>query len=441
MTRIDELVAEHLRWGMHFSPELEREYRSHHAQRSISPLRNGLVIIFLLLLIAALPWMPDPEMRRVNTIVCLAVLAPAVFLTILASRYYAHFSHYSQIVMSTLAVVISFSFLIVQHIGPTEFYVRQSVIPSLFVIFGVFTIARLRFWNAVFTAALVSFLSLYWIHSVRPLPADVELEKTVYLGFAYILGLAAAYPTDRALRRDFLLSRLLAEEKDRSETLLANVLPEPIAEELKHGWGVIAESHESATVLFADVVNFTPFAATQPPDKVVGFLNGIFSKFDGLVERHGLEKIKTVGDAYMVAGGLPKPRANHLEAMALLALDMHAVMASTVGPDGSPMKIRIGIHTGPLVAGVIGTRKFLYDLWGDTVNTASRMESHGIGGQIQVTEEVVRALEDRFEFERRGLVQVKGKGEICTFWLVGRKQISAEGASAEFAVTSPGPSQ
>lgn len=433
MTRIDELVSEHLRWGMHFSPELEREYRQHHAQRSVAPLRVGLIIILLLFMAASTPWMSDPEMRRLNTIVCLAVISPTVLLMIWAT-FRKSFPRYSQVLMMLLAILITVSFNISNQAGTPQFYERHSIMPALFVEFGVFTIARLRFWNAVFTAAVVCLITLLWIHLVTPLSPDVQVESTVFLGFGYILGLAAAYPTDRVLRRDFLLTRLLAEEKQRSETLLTNVLPEPIAQRLKEHWGVIAESHESVTVMFADVVNFTPFAASMPPDKVVGFLNGIFSQFDGLVEKYGLEKIKTVGDAYMVAGGLPVPQENHLEAMANLALDMQTVMASTQGPDGSPMQLRIGIHTGPLIAGVIGTQKLLYDLWGDTVNTASRMESHGQAGQIQVTQAVVEELEDRFIFRERGTVPVKGMGTLRTYWLVGRRP--AVSADAEAAVAA-----
>ncbi len=435
MTRIDELVSEHLSWGMHFSPELEREYREHHAQRSVKPLRFGLVMILLLMLAASLPWLGDPNMRRLNEIMCRYVLSPAVVMVVWAS-FSVRFPRYAQILMCFLAVFITSGFLLVQHVGPEDFYERQSVIPTLFVVFGVFTIAGLGFWNAVYTAILISAISLFWIFKVRPLAWDIQVEKTVYLGFAFVLGLAAAYPTDRALRRDFLLGRLLMDEKQRSEMLLSNVLPEPIKERLKEKWEVIAESYEDATVLFADVVNFTPFAAGLAPENVVGFLNGIFSQFDELVEKHGLEKIKTVGDAYMVAGGLPTPKPDHLEAVAALALEMQGVMASTVGPDGGPMEIRIGIQTGPLMAGVIGTRKFVYDLWGDTVNTASRMESHGIGGKTQVTEEVVSLLGDRFEFEERGPVLVKGKGEMVTYWLVGRKALASDAPALKAGAVS-----
>ena len=418
MTRIDELVAEHLRWGMHFSPDLERQYRKHFADRSVTPLRYGLTIIFLLLIGAALPWLGDKEMQRLNTIVCLFVLAPAVLLTV-ATTFSPRFPRYSQIVMAALALFITLGFSFVQNAGPQELYERQSVIPSIFVVIGVFTIARLRFWNAVVTAALISFLSFGWVLWIRPLTGELLSEKVVYLCFAYVLGLAAAFPTDRALRRDFLLSRFTVQ-------LLTNVMPPSIAERLREKWAIIADSHESATVLFADVVNFTPLMAQYPPDDVVRYLNKIFSEFDEILAKYELEKIKTVGDAYMAAGGLPDPMPNHLEKMADFALEIQDLMSRTPSPSGKPMQLRIGIHTGPLVAGVIGNTKLMYDLWGDTVNIASRMESHGVSGQIQVTEDVVRALKDRYDFEKRGEVPVKGKGTLKTYWLVGKKKSRTE---------------
>jgi len=419
MTRIDELVAEHLRWGMHFSPELEGEYRKHHAQRSVTPLRWGLTIIFILLLGAALPWLGDPAMRHLNTTICL-VLAVLVFI-IRICTHSNRFPRYAQAVMAFLALVITMGFLLVQHIAPEDFYERQAVIPTIFVVIGVFTIARLRFWNAMYTAAVLCIISLAWVYRIRPLTGEVLGEKTVYLCFAYVIGLAAAYPTDRALRRDFLLGRLLVEEKSRSEFLLTHVLPSSIAQRLKEEWAIIADGYESASVLFADVVDFTPLAATYPPDQVVRYLNVVFSDFDDLLASKGLEKIKSIGDAYMAAGGLPDANPDHLAAMADFALEIQKMIAKIPSPSGKPMQLRIGIHCGPLVAGVIGNNKLSYDLWGDTVNTASRMESQGVAGQIQVTEDVVRRLQDRYDFEERGLITVKGKGDLMTYWLTGKR--------------------
>jgi guanylate cyclase len=220
-------------------------------------------------------------------------------------------------------------------------------------------------------------------------------------------------------QRDLAHAELEA-ERERSERLLLNVLPAPIAERLKRDDGVIAQHHDDVTVLFADLVGFTAISADLGPSALVGLLDRIFSSFDRLADAEGLEKIKTIGDAYMVAGGLPQPRPDHAEAVARMALAMReavAEIASGTG-DGS-LSIRIGIDSGPAVAGVIGRRKFIYDLWGDTVNTASRMESHGLSGEVQLTERAAARLEGSFEVERRGTIEVKGKGPMRTFLLVG----------------------
>jgi class 3 adenylate cyclase len=214
--------------------------------------------------------------------------------------------------------------------------------------------------------------------------------------------------------------RLLLAEQERSERLLLNVLPSPIAARLKQGEAVIADRFAEVTVLFADIVDFTRRSQQSTPEQVVQVLDGLFSAFDRLAQRHGLEKIKTVGDAYMVAGGLPSPRPDHAQAVAEMALAVREEVGRHLDPAGRPLAVRIGIDTGPVVAGVIGTAKFSYDLWGDTVNTASRMESGGVVGCIQVTERTYRRLRDGYRLERRGPVQVKGKGELVTWFLLGR---------------------
>ena len=210
----------------------------------------------------------------------------------------------------------------------------------------------------------------------------------------------------------------LAEEQERSELLLRNVLPTAIAERLKRHEGVLSEHFDEVTVLFADIEGFTQLSAGMPPDRLVHLLDRIFSTFDVLAEMEGLEKIKTIGDAYMVVGGAPERRPDHAEAIARLALAMRdAIERIAVGPlEG--LRIRIGIDTGPVVAGVIGKRKFIYDLWGDTVNTASRMESHGLANEIQLTERAALKLEHGFGMKPRGVIDVKGKGLTETFFLV-----------------------
>jgi class 3 adenylate cyclase/NAD(P)-dependent dehydrogenase (short-subunit alcohol dehydrogenase family) len=215
-----------------------------------------------------------------------------------------------------------------------------------------------------------------------------------------------------------LRTRELAEAHRQSEALLLNVLPASIAERLKHTQAIIADYFEAVTVLFADIVNFTPMSARLAPQRVVEILDVVFTVFDGIADRHSLEKIKTIGDCYMMVGGLPEAMPDHADAVARAALDIQKALMSISHDQSISLSVRIGMHTGSVVAGVIGRHKFIYDLWGDTVNTASRMESHGVANKIQCTKEVVDALGDRYVFEPRGEIDVKGKGLMQTYFLV-----------------------
>lgn len=209
-------------------------------------------------------------------------------------------------------------------------------------------------------------------------------------------------------------------QQEQTEKLLLNILPQPIAERLRREESTIADIFKEATVLFADIVGFTELSANIPPVELVEMLNEIFSTFDALTEEHGLEKIKTIGDAYMVVGGLPIPRKDHAHAIAEMALDMKIQIDRFNREAGQNVQLRVGINTGPVIAGVIGIKKFIYDLWGDTVNTASRMESHGLAGQIQVTTTTYELLRDKYHFQKRGNIPIKGKGEMTTYLLTGR---------------------
>jgi class 3 adenylate cyclase len=218
-------------------------------------------------------------------------------------------------------------------------------------------------------------------------------------------------------------TRQLSQEKERSEELLLNILPVEIADRLKRNESS-TEHFEEVTILFADIVGFTSLSAEMEPMELVAGLNQIFSAFDGLTEKYGLEKIKTIGDAYMVVGGLPIARGDHAIAIAEMALEMQAYMANVPNNLGHNLQIRIGINTGPVIAGVIGIKKFIYDLWGDAVNVASRMESHGKPGYIQVTETTYAHLKNQYILEPRGTISVKGRGEMITYWLVGKKSLA-----------------
>jgi adenylate cyclase len=213
----------------------------------------------------------------------------------------------------------------------------------------------------------------------------------------------------------------LRQEKEKSEQLLLNILPAEIADRLKRTNESPAEHFEEATILFADIVGFTSISARIEPMQLVAGLNQIFSAFDQLTEKYGLEKIKTIGDAYMVVGGLPASRPDHCEAIANMALDMQAYMQDAENIFRESLQIRIGINTGPVIAGVIGIKKFIYDLWGDAVNVASRMESHGKPGYIQVTDATYLKLQNKYLLEPRGTIEVKGRGEMITYWLLGRR--------------------
>jgi adenylate cyclase len=280
------------------------------------------------------------------------------------------------------------------------------------------TRAGIRWFIAFVAVFLVSGIAGELISGGQsPLPAwfsSVMIALNVTVGGAVVFGLLATFVRQRA---EALAS--LRIEQERAETLLLNILPSSIAEQLKTAPGTIADQFAAASILFADVVDFTPLAERLRPTEVVNLLDHLFSHFDDLAERYGVEKIKTIGDAYMVAAGVPVPRSDHARVMALLALDMRESMRSQDSVGHLGLEIRIGINSGPVVAGVIGRKRFLYDLWGDAVNMASRMESHGTAGRIQVTRDTYELLRDEFDLEPRGPVSIKGKGDVETWYLVG----------------------
>src|SRR5919197_885983 len=252
-----------------------------------------------------------------------------------------------------------------------------------------------------------------------PLPGwftTTMLALNIAVGGTIVFTLLAVFASQR---RDALAALRL--EQAKAENLLLNILPRSIAEKLKARSQPIADQFGSASILFADVVDFTPWSERLSPADVVGYLNHLFSHFDDLAERHGLEKIKTIGDCYMVAAGVPTPRPDHARALALMALDMLEAMRSADEVRHLGHELRIGINSGPVVAGVIGRKRFLYDLWGDAVNTASRMESHGAPARIQITGATKDLLDDEFVCEPRGTIPVKGKGEMEVWYLVGRR--------------------
>jgi adenylate cyclase len=277
--------------------------------------------------------------------------------------------------------------------------------------------AGVRWFVAFLTVFLGSGIAGVLLVSSSTLPAwfvNVMLAMNIAVGGSIVFTLLAVFAQQR---QDALAA--LRSEQERAESLLLNILPRSIADRLKAHPQTIADQFTAASVLFAAVVAFTPHSEHMSPAEVVGVLDDLFSHFDALAERYGLEKIKTIGDCYMAAAGVPSPRPDHARALALMALDMLEAMGSGGAMSEHGMELRIGINSGPVVAGVIGRKRFLYDLWGDAVNTASRMESHGTPGHIQITRATYELLKDEFRCEPRGTVTVKGKGEMETWYLLG----------------------
>jgi adenylate cyclase len=291
--------------------------------------------------------------------------------------------------------------------------------------------------HIVLACALVALGAAIVISLQFTVRADTGLQPpwSMHLGFvvsvttACVMAVATVWYALREIER---AEEAMEEEYGRSESLLANILPESVATRLKNpATTTIADKYDDASVLFADIAGYTQRASQSTPADLVDFLNLLYTEFDRLVEKHGLEKIKTSGDAYIVVSGVPEAREDHLEALACLALNMSDSIAGLEVQAGQAVPMRIGMGVGPVVAGVVGTRRFFYDVWGDAVNVASRMESSGVEGRIQVPQQVYERLSEEFVFELRGDVEIKGKGVMRTWFLVAQRDIDSVAAQSD----------
>lgn len=271
---------------------------------------------------------------------------------------------------------------------------------------------------SVIPVALYVIAYVMFTPEVSPIILDANILIFFYITISLTVFLLVMLFFALFYKEILYTEKLLQNEYERSESLLLSILPEEVAQRLKSNPELIADTYPSVTILFADIVGFTGIASSIEPGMLVKTLNDIFSRFDKLVEKYDLEKIKTIGDAYMAAGGVPVVSDNHTEKMARLALDMLQEI-DTFEINGQKLNVRIGFHTGTVVAGVIGTRKFSYDIWGDAVNIASRLESHSAAGKIHISHEVYTLLKDKFNFEHRGNIPIKGKGNLETYFLTG----------------------
>jgi adenylate cyclase len=411
-----------------FPPEIEGKFREDYYNNTRSSTRIALVLALILYsLFGVLDMYAVPLSKDGVWFIRYAIVAP-VILFVLTASYVNVFQDYVQGMMS-VAVAIS-GLGIVAMIAIT----RETELGNRFYFTGLILISmwaygllRLRFWHAVLANLIVMVGYEYSSIMVKQLLNSetgivlFTMHNFFFLG-ANIIGIFTSYTLERYSRREFLQKYLIQEQRDQSDKLLFSILPERIAEKLKQGHETIAEEFSSASVLFADIVNFTPISARFDPREVVEMLNELFSGFDQLVDKYSVEKIQVAGDGYMLAAGVPTPRKNHAIVLAQLALEMMEYVERQRFLGGKhPIEIRIGLNSGPVIGGVIGRKKFVYALWGDMVNTASRMESHGAKGKIQITRATYELIKDQFDCEYIGEIDVKGKGRLEAWYLLGPK--------------------
>ncbi len=350
-------------------------------------LRHGIGTAGLLLAFALDAWGPEPGPRRLTAAVVIGSASP-------------------------LAVCLAAEALLPANLFPILF-AGLSII-----VFVIHTLPGTRVAQ-VAPVTLGACAGYFALGVAARVPSRLLWNDGTWVVCAELMALVTNVSLERLTRTNWAQQRSLDAERRRSEQLLLNVLPEAVARRLKAGESPIADRVDAVTVLFADIVGFTPLSQQLTPEALVGMLDGLFRRFDAIAAAHGLEKIKTIGDAYMAVAGLPTRCDDHARRAARAALDMRDAVASLGPMEGATLSVRIGLHSGSVVAGVIGSHKFSYDVWGDTVNLASRMESHGVPGSVHLTAEVVAALGDGFRTEARGEVDLKGKGKLSTWLLLG----------------------
>jgi adenylate cyclase len=401
-------------------PDAERAFLDDYYRRSINQMR--IAIVLAIVITAAFgfrdAWITPTVTARL-WFVRYAIMCP-FFLAALLFSFTRYARRFMQICISLGMLVCGLGVIAMLVIAPAPgnnlYYAGLLLIP-LFP-----PTIRVRFIYS--TAASWTIIAAYEIAAIRLTETSLPylINNNFFLVTSAAIGMITSYMLELFARKNFIQQIQLEKERDRSERLLLNILPASIAHRLKEKHETIADGFAEATVLFADIAGFTLLAASRSPREVVDLLNDIFSEFDHLAEKHGVEKIKTIGDAYMAVAGLPVHSPDHATAIVELALDMQDAVSRRSAAGHGLISLRIGINTGPVVAGVIGMKKFIYDVWGDTVNTASRMESNGIEGGIQVTEETYEKLKHVYRLEERGTLKIKGKGEMRTYMLTGRME-------------------
>ena len=418
---------------LRFPEDIEEQFREDYHINTVSTTRLALVLgLVLFSLFGILDVYAVPISRNIVWFIRYAIVAPAIILA-LAASYLKIFQKHVQLLMGIVVAICGLGIVAMISITrEVEFGNRFYFTGLILVSMWGYALSRLRFWYAIIANLVImagyEFASIVMKQLLTTETGIVifTMHNFFFLG-GNIIGMFTSYALERYTRRDFLQKYTIQAQRDQADKLLYNVLPERIAEKLKQSNATIAEEFSSATVLFADIVNFTPISAHFTPHEVVDMLDELFSSFDELVDKYGVEKIQVAGDGYMVAAGVPTPRPDHANVLAHLALDMLDCVKNEALLGGKhPIEIRIGLNSGSLLGGVIGRKKYFYALWGDTVNTASRMESHGSSGKIQITRATYELVRDDFECEYMGRINIKGKGQMEVWHLIAEKQEHGE---------------
>jgi len=416
---------------LRFPDDIEEQFREDYYVNTVSITRLAMVLgIILYSVFGILDIYAMPVSKNIIWSIRYGIVDP-LFVILLVVSYDRRYQKHIQALMcigvavAGLGIVGGISIAREVEFG-SKFYFSGLLLVSMWA----YGLSRLRFRYAVLANIFIligyEYSNIVLLHRLETETGLVIfiMHNFFFLG-ANVIGMFTSYELERYTRRDFIQKYTIQSQRDQADKLLYNVLPERIAEKLKQSNETIAEEFREATVLFADIVNFTPISARFAPHEVVDMLNDLFSSFDGLVDKYGVEKIQVAGDGYMVAAGVPTPRLDHAIVLAQLALDMLECVKNEEFLAGKqPIEIRIGLNSGSLLGGVIGRKKYFYALWGDTVNTASRMESHGSRGKIQITRATYELIKDDFECEYIGVIPVKGKGEMDVWHLKARKQRS-----------------
>jgi class 3 adenylate cyclase len=400
---------------------VERRYQSHGGAESLTGFRittAAAAVVWLLAAVIVPTGTPIPIERAIAVCSAMGLMNWAGFVL-------SAWAHTLDRQHSIAAVLTSVNGLVILWLASTGGVLPGYGISAIMLLFAFGFVSRTGFVFAAWRSAviLVGFVVAAILY---PGPGSLLVDAFI-LGAAVIGTLVALRLLEQSRRRLFYQDIVITQqadalrlEKERADALLLNVLPVSISSRLLEGERTIADEYPAVTVLFADIVGFTPLAARLPADEVIGLLGRLFARFDELVSARGLEKIKTIGDAYMAAGGVPEPLDDHAARVVDLGLAMISVAAQE-GDGIADLRLRIGVHSGPVIGGVIGHRKFTFDIWGETVNIASRLESQGIPGLVQVSDATWRYVQDRFDGERRGPIDVRGYGPIETYTIAKRR--------------------